>query len=439
MRLAALACLGLSCLASCDYPPLPRLGLPGHGDDAGIDDVPPPGVVSLRASPSVFILHQNDTRETTLTLSNGTGDAIAVPSQFTVSGLVGGTLTFSGNTCGPQLSAGASCSAIGNLVANTTVQTTFDVSLGATSARLSMTAMPACPASCGIFGQANCCASTIVPGNAASATLAGQVFHRDHDNAPDAMYPSTDATAAVSDFRLDTYEVTVGRFRAFLNAGMGTAGTAPGQGAGAHARIPGSGWDPTWSPSMKGTTAEIMVALKCDPSKPGDTWTDMPGAGDGAPINCLTWYEAMAFCTWDGGYLPTEAEWNYAASGGNAQRPYPWSESDSSTTIGCSFANYGIQNCHVSPIGVGNDSPAGDGRWGHTDLAGNTAEWTLDWYSGSYPTECKDCANLTPGTDRAIRGGGFNEPAASLRVGSRVHETSLRRKTNLGVRCARTP
>ena len=316
-----------------------------------------------------------------------------------------------------------------------------------------------CPQTCGPFGTTNCCESTVVEGNAIGATRAREVFYRDHDNAADGTYSSKASTATVSDFRLDTYLVTVGRFRAFVNAGMGTKDTAPAQGAGAHARIAGSGWDTTWNNSLEGRSPALVRALNCQPGY--QTWTDAPGPNESLPMGCITWYEAMAFCIWDGGYLPSEAEWNYAASGGSEQRPYPWSASDSSTTIDCSYANYFINSppgtyCVIGPNGaanrVGSESPKGDGRWGQADLAGNLLEWNLDWYNTPYPSSCDDCANLSPATRRVNRGGAFfsydappppagreGEGVTYVRVASRTSNESTFRNSGIGVRCARAP
>ena len=318
----------------------------------------------------------------------------------------------------------------------------------ATSCDLALPALahPPCPQTCGPSGTSDCCASSIVPGNAAGAKLSGQPFYRSYDTAMDLRYPDKAAAAEVSDFRLDTYEVTVARFRAFVNAGMGTSATAPGPGAGAHDRIPGSGWDLAWNASLAASTEELVAALNVDSTF--QTWTDVPTANDSRPINYLTWYEAMAFCIWDGGYLPTEAEWNYAASGGSEQRPYPWA-SNGSTTIDCSYANYTVSiiqgTCVESPMGatnrVGSESPKGDGRWGQADLAGNLFEWNLDWYTDMYPgPPCSDCANLadaTSHTSRACRGGNFGVQAQSLRVALRFSGRPGQGANYIGVRCAR--
>jgi formylglycine-generating enzyme len=45
------------------------------------------------------------------------------------------------------------------------------------------------------------------------------------------------------------------------------------------------------------------------------------------PINCVTWKEAAAFCTWVGGRLPTPTQWEYAATSGEPGKSYPWGES----------------------------------------------------------------------------------------------------------------
>ena len=52
----------------------------------------------------------------------------------------------------------------------------------------------------------------------------------------------------------------------------------------------------------------------------------------------MNWFESYAFCIWDGGFLASEAEWNYAAAGGSEQRYYPWSSPATSTTIDGTYA-----------------------------------------------------------------------------------------------------
>ncbi len=51
-----------------------------------------------------------------------------------------------------------------------------------------------------------------------------------------------------------------------------------------------------------------------------------PGTNETYAINCMTWYEAFAFWVWAGGRLPIEAEWEYAAAGGDENRLYPWGQ-----------------------------------------------------------------------------------------------------------------
>jgi formylglycine-generating enzyme required for sulfatase activity len=287
-------------------------------------------------------------------------------------------------------------------------------------------------ATCGMGANDNCCRA---------ATVTGGTFHRSYDGVgfTDMSFP-----AMVSTFVLDKYEVTVGRFRAFVDAGLGTQASPPAAGAGAHPKLAGSGWDSAWNTSLAADTSALTAAVKCDSTY--QTWTDAPGGNENKPMNCVRWYEAMAFCIWDGGYLPTEAEWNYAASGGSEQRVYPWSAPGSSTTIDCTYANYDPGTACVSggTNRVGSESPRGDGRdWGlggHSDLAGNVWEWTLDWYASTYPTmSCDDCANLTPATNRVVRGGGFGNVASALRAADRNNGGPINRYSHVGFRCARTP
>jgi len=283
----------------------------------------------------------------------------------------------------------------------------------------------ALPYTCGASGNDNCCNSPEVSGG---------TYFRSYDLAGDFNSGDQNSPATVSTFRLDKYEVTVGRFRAFVAAGQGTQAHPPAVAEGTHPSIPGSGWEASWSTSLVADTAALVAAIKCPPDVSVDyhTWTDMPGTNENLPMNCISWHEAMAFCAWDGGYLPTESEWNYAAAGGDQQRTYPWSNPSGSLSIDSSHANYTISGMRTDLVAVG-IKPDGDGRWGQSDLAGNVAEWTLDTYA-KYTSSCTNCTSLTPG-EKVIRGGGFRNSNSQLR-------TTLRntggRGYNTGVRCARS-
>src|SRR5205823_4327155 len=117
----------------------------------------------------------------------------------------------------------------------------------------------------------------------------------------------------------------------------------PTAGAGAVGGIPdgaSTGWDPAWNPNLPGDTSAVQSALKCNSMY--QTWTDTRGNNENRAIVCVSWYQTVAFCIWDGGRLPSETQWNYAAAGGSEQRPYPWGAAAPAPI----YASYGV------PVGV---------------------------------------------------------------------------------------
>jgi len=333
----------------------------------------------------------------------------------------GGTIANAGGTtsAGGTTASGGNTNAGGNATARGTTASGGTSLYGGTPPSCSGLA-----ATCGPLGTDDCCASLLVPGG---------TFYRSYDGVDftDKRYPAT-----VDDFYLDKYEITVGRFRQFVNAGMGTQASPPASGAGANLAIPGSGWDSTWNTNLPADTTALTAAISC--GAPYQTWTNTAGSNESQPVNSLDWYTASAFCAWDGGRLPTEAEWNYAASGGNEQRYYPWSSPPTSTTVDDSYAVYCDGSC-VGTRNVGSKSPKGDGKWGQSDLAGNVWEWTLDWFD-IYRTPCGNCADIADAAApyRVLRGGNFYYYASNLRSASRNYSNPRFDDSSLGARCART-
>jgi len=150
----------------------------------------------------------------------------------------------------------------------------------------------------------------------------------------------------------------------------------------------------------------------------------------------VSWYEAFAFCVWDGGYLPTE-ETNYASAGGAEQRAFPWSSPPGAATIDCSYVNG--TSCTSGPDRVGSQSPNGDSKWGQADLSGNVWEWTLDYFASTYPKPCTDCAELAAQSYRTAHGGYYFNAALQLRGAFRGFTDPTLHSPDTGVRCARIP
>lgn len=278
---------------------------------------------------------------------------------------------------------------------------------------------------CGPGSNESCCASFVVPGG---------TYNRSNN----ASFPAT-----VSDFGLDRFEITVGRFRKFVEA---YPGSKPAAGAGAHPLIAGSGWDAAWDSKLPADKAGLIANVKCDATY--EMWTDTPGKNENKPMNCISWYEVFSFCAFDGGRLPTEAEWNYAAAGGDEQREYPWSNPPSANLIDASYAVYNClgdgppagQCAGDDILNVGSKSAKGDGKWGHADLSGSVYEWNLDWHANSYPSPfCNDCANVLNGSDRVLRGGCWEYVESLLVSHVRNAYPPEVHGDFFGGRCARTP
>jgi formylglycine-generating enzyme required for sulfatase activity len=270
-------------------------------------------------------------------------------------------------------------------------------------------------AKCGPAATSDCCSRSMVPGGS---------FLRGYDGVPDGGFDDPSFPATIGDYWLDTYEITVGRFRAFVD---GYPSSLPPDGAGKNPRNPDDvGWRSTWiaSPGMPADRDALSAALACTKA----TWTDAPGSAETLPINCLTWLEAYAFCIWDGGRLPTEAEWNFAAAGGDEQRRYPWG----AATVDSSYAVFGVPD----PAVVGTRSPKGDGRWGQADLVGNLWEFLFD-RTGAYILSCDNCGPTDLSSPRMSRGGCFGCLTKDMNSSSRGGGPMTDRRGDVGSRCAR--
>jgi len=304
-------------------------------------------------------------------------------------------------------------------------------------------------------GSESCCTSLPVTG--------GGPFNRTYTSLPDGGPSAAADPATVSSFNLDKYEITVGRFRQFVTAFIG--GWRPAVGSGKHTHLHGGsglsnsgagggyegGWQTAWtadlSPAKTGWDSDLQ---SCDTGY--TTWTTSVGSQENLPINCIDWYDAYAFCIWDGGFLPSEAEWEYAAAGGTEEREYAWGSDWPGIDTSTQF-KYAISNCSYPDFSGSSDPPCdgtrnmgvvgfpylGAGKYGQLDLIGNMFEWNLDTYD-VYTSPCTDCANVSSNAAPVIRGGAYDSGSDDLQPQARNNvSTPTWRYESIGARCARTP
>jgi formylglycine-generating enzyme required for sulfatase activity len=255
---------------------------------------------------------------------------------------------------------------------------------------------------------------------------------------------------AVSAFRMDRHEVTVGRFRQFWAAG---APAPPAQGVRFPGALPGSFLSlARWAPL--GITRWPVPEPATASGLPRCTWSRSPAGREDLPVNCVTWWTAMAFCVWDGGRLPTYAEWEYAAR----QRPgtdaagaplpvprrYPWGNSPPRCDLAHGTECPGDFSGRPRPVTA---APAWLGLY---DLAGNVAEWTGDHlvpfthegcWGGAPRRQDPVCVVPVFGTP-GFRGGHFDSGEVYLRGAAR-EPTGAPGPDDIsaatGFRCVRTP
>ncbi|WP_407351333.1 formylglycine-generating enzyme family protein [Luteimonas sp. R10] len=217
--------------------------------------------------------------------------------------------------------------------------------------------------------------------------------------------------AQVAPFFMDVHPVTVGQFRAFVEAtGHVTEAERLGDAAvydpdtGGWQLLPGADWRRPMGP-------------------------EAPPAPDDHPVTQVSWNDAVAYAKWAGKRLPTEIEWEHAARNArNADGPYAWGdalvedgEHRANTWQGPFPGGNTGEDGHLftSPVGA-----YGATELGLTDMGGNVWEWTADWFRPYAERDRPFTPDAT--SEKVQRGGSFLCHVSychGYRVSARSHST----------------
>ena len=156
--------------------------------------------------------------------------------------------------------------------------------------------------------------------------------------------------------------------------------------------------------------------------------------GDKRPVEQVSWNDCQEFIkklnhlTGKNFRLPTEAEWEYAARGGDKSKGYKYSGSNTIDNVAWYTSNSGSKTHDVKTKQAN--------ELGIYDMSGNVYEWCQEWYDSSYYSSSPSSNPKGPssGSSRVLRGGSWGSYARDCRVSNRINSNSGSRRYYYGLR-----
>jgi formylglycine-generating enzyme len=245
----------------------------------------------------------------------------------------------------------------------------------------------------------------------------------------------------LQDFHLEVETVTVRRFAEFVEAtGHVTESERFGMSA-------------VFAPLLKdqGMVTGGVVNTPWWTRIDGANWKEPEGPGSSIddrldhPVTQVSWNDAVAFATWVGGRLPTEAEWEHAARGGNRHRRFPWGDEEpTDDTVFCNIWQGEFPRHNTLADGYFGTAPArsfAPTEAGFYNLSGNVWEWSADVFKVRSLSKAAKLRNdqAKKSADKVLKGGSFlchKSYCYRYRIAARIGLSADSAGSNTGFRVA---